>query len=92
MPDHEHQWKMVIHMDGCHVHTSSYACKCGAARTITAERDFKKDPWAGVWALAECDRCKELLAGARRKPRSDTITLPDHSVIKNGRLLKAKWK
>ena len=71
---HAHSWTLAIHLDGCHEFSSSYTCDCGAVRSVGAERDFRHstgDPYSSLWALPDCDRCRELMAGARRRPRWD---------------------
>ena len=74
MPDeHVHEWKLTFHLDGCHAFASHYKCECGAARVSSAERDF--EGYGAVWALEGCERCDELLAGAKPKS-SDEIFLP----------------
>lgn len=63
-PEHVHEWKLVVHLDGCHFYSSSYQCECEATRTSHDERDFN-EPMSTVWALPdECPRCAQLLEGA----------------------------
>jgi len=71
--DHEHAWKLVMHLDGCHFYSSSYSCECGAVRVSRGER--KMDGYSAVWALEDCERCQQLLAGATPK-HSEEIELP----------------
>lgn len=68
MSAHEHAWKPLMHIDGCHTYEWRYACECGAVRRTWAERQMREG-YGPVWALDECERCQELLAGARRKRR-----------------------
>ena len=76
MSEHKHRWKMVLHVDGCHFFTSSYACDCGATAATNTERDVDSDPYSALWMEngdgdgEPCTRCRELLAGAK----------PDHVV------------
>lgn len=75
MSAHEHEWRLHLHLDGCHFYSSTYLCACGATRYSRAERDVAHDPYAMVWLLETCDRCAELAGGA--KPLySDEIELP----------------
>jgi len=70
--DHVHYWTVLVHMDGCHHYGTTFRCACGAHRAQGAERDFKRDVYASVWALPDdCGRCAALMGGARRKPRFD---------------------
>lgn len=76
MPDgHEHAWNVRVHGDGCHAFTWIFGCECGAMRTVTGERD-PADPFFSEWADEACERCKELLAGADRKPATDETVVP----------------
>lgn len=68
MTGHKHEWKLVMHTDGCHFYASDYSCTCGAARRVWSERDLRDDPWSAVWMADEggerCERCEELMNGA----------------------------
>lgn len=76
MSEHEHVWKLVLHLDGCHFHQSQYTCECGATRATSDERDPKIDPYSTVWMLPEdCARCQELWDGMEAK-HFDEIELP----------------
>jgi hypothetical protein len=46
---HEHKWRLVSHLDGCHYFSTSAACACGATLVQSAERDVKEDPYSAVW-------------------------------------------
>jgi transcriptional regulator with XRE-family HTH domain len=76
----QHTWKVVVHLDGCHTFESHYVCtECGATRLTWSERKMggkKSEPYASVWALPDCKRCQELLAGRKRKKRVDRIVEP----------------
>lgn len=67
-PQHEHVWRMVLHLDGCHWYSSAFSCECGAAARAYDERDVGSDPYSAVWmepvSEERCPRCEELLAGA----------------------------
>jgi hypothetical protein len=77
VPWHEHQWKPVIHLDGCHFYRNSYACECGATAGSHHERNPnpRADPYALGWMGPTeptedepCARCEALKAGARPLP------------------------
>lgn len=73
-PDHQHAWRMTMHMDGCHWYASTFTCECGAQRETYDERDVKADSYSLVWMDSEgmdepCKRCEELLAGATPEHR-----------------------
>jgi len=73
---HEHVWRLVLHLDGCHAYQSAYSCECGATRSTTDERDPKEDPYSMVWMLPEdCERCQQLWDGME-PTHSDEIVLP----------------
>lgn len=70
-----HEWKAIIHADGCHWYSTTYAClACGATLIETCERSMTEDPGSAVWMedLGDsfCDRCAELLAGAEPQSQS----------------------
>lgn len=72
MSAHKHAWKLTLHLDGCHFYSSAYACECGATLSVFDERSPKDDPYSTVWMSREdgeeeCERCTELLAGAKPK-------------------------
>lgn len=74
-----HEWKAIIHADGCHSYSTTYTClACGATLVETCERSVTEDPWSDVWMVDMdvpfCDRCAELLAGA--EPRSESHIEP----------------
>ena len=76
MSEHEHAWKMSMHLDGCHFYESFYSCECGAGRHTWHERSVKEDPYSGVWMsdnAESCKRCDALLGGARRRRHDDEI-------------------
>lgn len=78
---HEHEWRLVSHLDGCHYYSTSAACACGATLLQTAERDVKEDPYSAVWMGdgAEddgCERCRELLDGASPDPFRNEVVVP----------------
>lgn len=70
MAEHEHQWRMHTHVDGCHFWQSIYLCdECGAIKAVAAERNFHDpdDPYAAVWVIDACTRCQQLLKGDKPK-------------------------
>lgn len=70
MPEpHTHRWRLHTHVDGCHFWQSVYTCECGAVNASGAERDFHNsdDPYSAVWMVDECQRCQELMKGAKPK-------------------------
>lgn len=75
----EHRWRIELAVEGCHFYASDYVCvECGASFTVTLERDLGEDPWSAVWMADEggvvpCNRCAELLKGA--KPREATVEI-----------------
>lgn len=73
LPAHEHTFRTLMHMDGCHFYTTHAACDCGVIYGYRGERHLKGDPYAGVWMDDgdECERCRELLQGAR--PIGETV-------------------
>ena len=79
MAEHEHVWKLNLHLDGCHFYQSGYSCECGATRVTSDERDLSEDPYSAVWMEGDgedkCPRCAELRAGAKPK-HADEIVLP----------------
>lgn len=74
---HQHRWKMVMHLDGCHFYTSSYSCECGATASAYDERDVEEDAWSAIWmedtGEEPCLRCQELLAGAEAKHSHEIV-------------------
>jgi hypothetical protein len=65
---HDHRWRSVGHLDGCHAYSWAYSCLCGASRSTGAERDFKgEEGMSMVWVEESCERCQELLDGAEPK-------------------------
>ena len=68
---HKHNWRVASHLDGCHEHTTVYACQCGETRSVSHDRNLEIDPYAAIWMLdQDCERCKDLLAGAQPLSRS----------------------
>lgn len=82
---HEHKWKTLAHLDGCHYYAWNYACECGATASQHYERDVEFDPYSAVWMDPEgrepCTRCEQLLGGER-----PTFTL--RVVLKDGTVEK----
>jgi len=72
---HQHSWRRVRHLDGCHYYTSHYLCDCGAVRVTRDERDTREDEYSSLWFLAECERCMELADGAEPL-HSDEVEVP----------------
>jgi hypothetical protein len=72
-PAHKHEFKMQMHMDGCHYFSSTFQCGCGAHAHSQHERDLKADPYSAVWMdyPDTCERCAELMRGAR--PQHDVV-------------------
>jgi len=64
MSEHQHQWVMRAHIDGCHFYSSTYTCECGTRLETFDEREPMSDGWSGVWMDPECERCTALLKGA----------------------------
>lgn len=71
-PGHKHEWRGVMHADGCHFYTWAYSCACGASATTRTERDIQGDPYSAVWMDEDgipeedrCGRCVELRAGSK---------------------------
>lgn len=64
MTEHEHQWQMLVHLDGCHFFSSTYTCPCGARMEDYSEREPSSDSYAALWMQPDCDRCNELIEGA----------------------------
>lgn len=72
MEPHQHEWKLAVHIDGCHFFSSTYTCHCGAQSEDYSERDPDADSYAAMWMDPECARCNELIGGAEPKRRSET--------------------
>jgi len=71
---HKHRWQTAAHMDGCHSHTTVYSCPCGTTRSVTEERNIEIDPYSTIWMLdQDCQRCSDLLAGAKPVNRSELV-------------------
>lgn len=71
---HQHQWRMQMHIDGCHFHSSTYVCECGTRMETFSEREVASDSYSLMWLLPdECERCKELLDGAEPIHSKDLI-------------------
>lgn len=72
---HKHQWRMVMHLDGCHWHQSSYRCECGAQYYAYIERNPTTDPYSMVWmddiGGEPCERCEQLKRG--EKPKAERV-------------------
>ena len=82
--DHEHRWKMTMHLDGCHMFRSGFECECGALRGTWWERSLATDPYSAIWMDDDgrdkpCTRCAQLLAGAR--PQSCVTTIRGRTVV-----------
>ncbi len=87
MSDHQHCWKMVMHVDYCHYYLSSYSCSCGAILSTNDERDPTFDPYSLIWMDPEetgtdCKRCDEIRVGGKVK-NSVTLTLPNGTIEKD---------
>lgn len=70
MPEHKHNYKAHMHMDGCHWYSVAYRCDgCGDVQHRGGERNFNSpdDPYARMFAVDDCPRCQELLKGAEPK-------------------------
>jgi hypothetical protein len=75
---HQHDWRLVSHLDGCHWYSTAAACPCGATLRQGGERDLKEDPFSAVWMddaddATQCQRCRDLLAGAAPEPFTNEI-------------------
>jgi hypothetical protein len=76
LPAHKHAWEMTTHTDGCHWFSSFYKCGCGAQCGTRIERSINIDSYSAMWLEdSGCERCQEILAGARTK-HSVTIVRP----------------
>lgn len=73
LPEHEHQFMRGMHLDGCHYFADVGKCDCGVSYHSRIERNVSFDPYSAIWMESDgeepCERCMELLAGAR--PRVD---------------------
>ena len=89
MPEHTHVWSGRLFSDGCHFYSNSYACECGAAMTISGERQMVSrgviQPGA-MMAGDDCLRCDDLIAGAKRKPTQRHVLEPGEREWKRVRL------
>lgn len=72
---HVHRFTLTMHLDGCHWFQNVGKCDCGASISQYSERDLNDDPYSGLWLdeAEECERCKELRAGAEPISRSEVI-------------------
>jgi hypothetical protein len=67
-PEHAHEFKPSMHMDGCHWFSTTGRCECGAHYSFYAERSLSTDPYSAVWMeMGDCARCVELQNGARAR-------------------------
>ena len=66
---HEHRFELFMHLDGCHEVRSSFRCACGTTRLVKTERDFHNEdtPLARAFYREDCERCRDLMAGAEPK-------------------------
>lgn len=71
--EHVHKWHLKLHLDGCHSYESHYECWCGATRYTWEERKLKPPHFSMMAYPEACERCRELIKGARRKNRRDEI-------------------
>lgn len=75
LPEHEHRFRSLMHLDGCHHYSNQYRCECGVQLVIHGERSPRQDPYSIVWMEGDgdsvCTRCEQLLAGAR--PRYEMV-------------------
>jgi hypothetical protein len=66
----------TMHIDGCHWFASSYECGCGAQAARPSSARSTSTPYSAMWLDdSGCERCQEILAGARTK-HSVTIVRP----------------
>jgi hypothetical protein len=73
LPAHEHKFRTSVHLDGCHFYTTHGSCECGVVYGHRGERRPKSDPYGAIWMGPDgsCERCDELLKGAR--PACETV-------------------
>jgi hypothetical protein len=75
VPAHQHEFKAVMHLDGCHFYRTNATCDCGVIYGHRGERSLKHDPYSAVWmeptSDVPCERCTELMNGAR--PVHETV-------------------
>jgi hypothetical protein len=75
--EHQHRFRLTMHLDGCHFYRSSFACECGATAVTYDERDPAEDPYSAVWmeptSEEPCNRCVELLGGAKPEHHSEVF-------------------
>jgi len=82
LPAHRHEFRQVLHLDGCHTYQSSYTCTCGVTAGTYGERSIKADPYSSIWMDSpdSCLRCEALLKGARPVHRVLIIRPDDYRV------------
>lgn len=74
MSEHQHQWEMQIHLDGCHFYSSTYRCECGARLETFDEREpMAGESYGALWMDTDCPRCRELLEGAESVHEKELI-------------------
>lgn len=59
--EHTHEWKTVMHIDGCHSYSTAFHCECGEDSAQSHEREGTN---LYLWAYDDCERCEELLGAA----------------------------
>lgn len=71
--EHQHAWKMVMHMDRCHAYTSTYTCSCGASATRTDERSPKADMYSLIWMEPKYEEIRRDEKGRFVKPHWEEV-------------------
>lgn len=80
MSECAHTWQLTMAMDGCHHFNNTYACTlCGVAMSVGGERQMlNRGRYTASIMMSneECERCRALLMGARRRPGTRHILDP----------------
>lgn len=83
-PGHAHRWRLSAHLDGCHFHTTVYACtRCRATATKSYERDVNS-PMTGVWMEEQYREVRRDEKGRFVSPRWEPVVCDRCNELKAG--------
>jgi hypothetical protein len=85
---HTHTFRTSAHLDGCHWYSTVGACACGATVTATNERDFKGDPYSGIWAEPQYVEVRRDERGRFVKPHWEEVRCQRCDEIRAGAKIK----
>jgi hypothetical protein len=82
---HTHRWALGMHMDGCHWHSSTYACReCGHTLKAYHERDPANDLYSMIWMEPATRRVERDERGRFIKPRYEEVICERCTALQQG--------